>query len=147
MSDKDNINTVKFDWNSSTDTVGITAQEVDISAYGGANYTVTMNDTIDLGSISITNGSSAFNIGSPYTFSSGVSTNSLSGISEINTSSGKKIDLEELVDIVDTLKKRLLILAPNFEMHEKYPMLKELYDEYKALEKLLSGPDSTSGDM
>lgn len=147
MSDKDDINTVKFDWNGSTDTVGITAQEIDISAYGGANYTVTMNDTIDLGNISITNGSSGFNIGSPYTFSSGVSTNSLSGISEINTSSGKKIDLEELVDIVDTLKKRLLILAPNFEMHEKYPMLKELYDEYKALEKLLSGPDSASGDM
>ncbi len=147
MSDKDDINTVKFDWNSSTDTIGITAQEVDISAYGGANYTVTMNDTIDLGSISITNGSSAFNIGSPYTFSSGTSTNSLSGISEINTATGKKIDLDELASVIDTLKKRLLILAPNFEMHEKYPMLKELYDEYKAMEKLLSGPDINPEDM
>jgi hypothetical protein len=53
-----------------------------------------------------------------------------------------KIDLDELADMMETLKKRLLILTPNFEMHEKYPMLKEMYNEYKAMEKLLGGPDS-----
>jgi hypothetical protein len=53
-----------------------------------------------------------------------------------------KIDIDELGDMMATLKKRLLILTPNFEMHEKYPMLKEMYDEYKAMEKLLGGPDS-----
>ena len=52
------------------------------------------------------------------------------------------IDLDELGDMMETLKKRLLILAPDFEKHEKYPMLKELYNEYKAMEALLSGPDS-----
>ena len=53
-----------------------------------------------------------------------------------------KIDIDELADMMATLKKRLLILTPSFEMHEKYPMLKEMYDEYKAMERLLSGPDS-----
>lgn len=52
------------------------------------------------------------------------------------------IDIDELAEVFEIVKKRLLILTPNFEMHEKYPMLKELYDEYKAMEKLLGGPDS-----
>lgn len=54
---------------------------------------------------------------------------------------GKKINVNDLADLVQSIKDRLLILTPNFEMHEKYPMLKELYDEYKAMEKLLGGPD------
>jgi hypothetical protein len=52
------------------------------------------------------------------------------------------IDIDELGDMMETLKKRLLILTPNFEQMEKYPMLKEMYDEYKAMERLLGGPDS-----
>ena len=51
------------------------------------------------------------------------------------------IDIDELAEMMETLKKRLLILTPDFEKHEKYPMLKELYNEYKAMEALLSGPD------
>jgi len=54
-----------------------------------------------------------------------------------------EIDIDELANMMEVLKKRLLIIAPNFEMHEKYPMLKEMYNEYKAMEKLLGGPDSS----
>jgi len=45
------------------------------------------------------------------------------------------------VDIKETLeqiKERLLILEPNFAMHEKYPALKDAYEQYKMLEKLLN---------
>lgn len=56
------------------------------------------------------------------------------------------IDVDELGDFIETLKRRMLILTPNFEMHEKYPMLKQLYDEYKAMERLLSGPDGDNND-
>lgn len=59
----------------------------------------------------------------------------------IKTAKGSEIDIDELADLIKVLKERLLVITPNFEMHEKYPMLKELYDEYKAMEKLLSGPD------
>lgn len=51
------------------------------------------------------------------------------------------IDLDELGDTMETLKKRLLILTPNFEQLEKYPMLKAAYDEFKMLEKLLGEPN------
>jgi hypothetical protein len=58
------------------------------------------------------------------------------------TTAKSTIDIDELAEMMETLKKRLLILTPDFEKHEKYPMLKELYNEYKAMESLLSGPDS-----
>jgi len=57
-----------------------------------------------------------------------------------------QINVDELAEFMDIVKKRLLILIPEFEKHKKYPMLKELYDEYKAMEKLLSGPDSNDNN-
>ena len=68
------------------------------------------------------------------------------GKNVIQTSKGARINIDELAEFMDVVKKRLLVLTPNFEMHEKYPMLKQLYDEYKAMERLLSGPDSLNGD-
>lgn len=41
---------------------------------------------------------------------------------------------------LDTINKRLAILEPNLELNEKFEGLKQLYQEYKAMEKLLSGP-------
>lgn len=63
----------------------------------------------------------------------------------INTRNGT-VNMDELVDLIEVIKKRLLILTPNFEMHERYPLLKQMYDEYVALERLLSGPDN-QGDQ
>jgi len=40
-------------------------------------------------------------------------------------------------DVMKTLQERLLVLQPNFEAHEHYPALKDVYDQYKMLEKLL----------
>jgi hypothetical protein len=51
------------------------------------------------------------------------------------------IDLDELGDMMDSVKNRLLILTPTFEKLEKYPMLKAAYDEFKMLEKLLGADD------
>lgn len=65
----------------------------------------------------------------------------------ITSRTGKTIGIDDLIDTIDTIKRRLLILTPNFELHEKYPMLKEMYDEYKAMERLLSGPDSGLDDQ
>lgn len=159
---------VEFKWdetNMSTQS-GIIAQEIgsimpDGTINVGDSYdTITLGpvDTtpIDLGSISITsigavgsNGSyfSSNNVnGSTWTIGSSQPSINIGseGTKSFIQTNKHKIDIDELGDMMETLKKRLLILTPNFEQMEKYPMLKELYDEYKAMEKLLGGPDSDS---
>ena len=146
---------VEFKWdetNMSTQT-GFIAEEIDTVDTIDLNSTFDSgNMTIDLGSISIgTVGnsgayltSSSINSGSTWTIGSSqpnISITNEDSKSYIKTGKSK-IDIDELADMMDTLKKRLLILTPSFEMHEKYPMLKEMYDEYKAMERLLGGPDN-----
>lgn len=112
-----------YSYTSDTIASGVIAQEIG---------SITLDSSYFNGNITIANGSS-----STWSFTSDVKANT------INTDRSS-IDIDELADIIETVKKRLLILTPSFEMHEKYPMLKELYDEYKAMEKLLSGPDSNN---
>ena len=149
------IDPVEFKWDEtdmSTQT-GFVAEEISTVNTIDLNSTYdSTNMTIDLGSISIGNignsgaflTSSSINSGSTWTIGSSqpnISITNEDSKSYIKTSKSK-IDIDELADMMATLKKRLLILTPSFEMHEKYPMLKEMYDEYKAMEKLLGGPDS-----
>lgn len=47
-----------------------------------------------------------------------------------------KVNLDEVADMMKVLKERLLIITPDFEKHEKYPALKEAYDNYKLIEAL-----------
>ena len=47
---------------------------------------------------------------------------------------------------VDVIKKRMAILEPKKEMLEKYKVLQDLYDQYKAAEALLDGPDVEDND-
>jgi hypothetical protein len=129
------IDPIGFKWDDTNTTVGVVAQEIGLSPY------TLDNSVLTIGSI----GASAI-----WASNSNVSFTSSSSFNADATEYGKNtiktakstIDIDELADMMETLKKRLLILAPNFEKHEKYPMLKELYNEYKAMEALLSGPDS-----
>jgi hypothetical protein len=136
------IDPVEFKWDETNTTVGAIAQEVDSVTIDLGNYTT---DTITLGN-SYTISGSAMNWS---TTMGSVSTDGKTHYSmdEITTATGKKIDLNDLADTIETLKRRMLVLAPNFEMHEKYPMLKQMYDEYLAMEKLLGGPDAEPEDM
>jgi hypothetical protein len=151
------IDPIEFKWdeaNMSTETgfiaqeTGTTIDTIDLnSAYDNISI-----GPIDLGNITIT---SASGINGAYLSSNGINGSVYSigssqpsiaianegGKSYIQTGKSK-IDIDELGNMMETLKKRLLILTPSFEMHEKYPMLKEMYDEYKAMERLLGGPDS-----
>jgi len=52
----------------------------------------------------------------------------------------------DLGDFVKTMKERMLILQPNFEAHEKYPALKDLYDQYKMMEKLMVEANNVKDD-
>lgn len=51
------------------------------------------------------------------------------------------INLDEMAMMMETVKERLLILTPNFQMHDKYPALKDLYDQYKVMEAMLKEDD------
>ena len=59
--------------------------------------------------------------------------------------SGKELviidpETSEQVDVLASIKaieERLLILRPNFEAMKQYPALKDAYEQYKMLEKLL----------
>ena len=153
------IDPVEFQWqDNNMNSTSFTAQEVDTlttinKVDIGASYdTITLGpiSPIDLGNITITG---AVGSGSSYISSNGIGTNSWTSAPSISIGgeNGKnyiktksnEIDIDELADVMETVKKRLLILTPSFEMHEKYPMLKEMYEEYKAMERLLGGPDSS----
>ena len=54
--------------------------------------------------------------------------------------------LKELKNRLDTMEARLLILHENVENHEQYPVLKDLYDQYKMVEAMLSGPKKDDTD-
>ena len=51
------------------------------------------------------------------------------------------INLDEMADTIEILKQRLLVLTPNFKLHEHYPALKEAYEHYKVLEAMLAADD------
>ena len=136
QSDLCNMGASPVSFTTDTTSVGITAQEV------GGVYITDNTAGINTGGLyttdTITLGSGTYGIDtSSFTFGSGTQKNTIK-------TSKHEIDIDELAEFMDVVKKRLLILTPNFEKHEKYPMLKELYDEYKALERLLSGPDSNN---
>jgi hypothetical protein len=52
-------------------------------------------------------------------------------------SEGQEATVGEVVDFMRAIKDRLLILTPNFEKHEKFPALKEMYDQYRVMERLM----------
>lgn len=137
MNDDDNMNssyTINIsdsDLISSTDTISFTSDPNATGFIAQEIGSITLDSSyFNNSNITIANGSS-----SNWAFTGDIKSNTIR--TERST-----IDIDELADIIETLKKRLLILTPSFEMHEKYPMLKQLYDEYKAMEKLLSGPDN-----
>jgi hypothetical protein len=134
------ITPIEFKWDETNLTVGVVAQ--DIGSIDLSDYSITGGSGLSTNTISIS--PSSWANGSSVSFASSDAFNAGSteyGKTTIKTAKST-IDIDELADMMETLKKRLLILVPNFEMHDKYPMLKELYNEYKAMEALLSGPDN-----
>ena len=49
-------------------------------------------------------------------------------------------------EFVKSMQDRLCILQPNFEAMEEYPALKDAYDQYKMLEKLLMEKNNANKD-
>jgi len=98
------------------------------------------------GSYTVPSGTLTMGTGSSYTSSTSMSTSILSIMAEgdgdamIKTKKNT-INLDEMAEMMNTLKERLLILTPNFQLHEHYPALKEAYEHYKVLEAMLAAGD------
>jgi len=84
----------------------------------------------------ITANSANMTVSQPYEIASynGEDTMKVNGNLVIEDGTGEVTDIG---DFVKTMKDRMLILQPNFEAHEKYPALKDAYDQYKMMEKLM----------
>jgi len=54
---------------------------------------------------------------------------------------GKERSMRDLFSTVDAIKDRLAILEPKQELLDKYELLQSLYEQYKAAEAMLMGPD------
>jgi len=61
----------------------------------------------------------------------------------VKDADGNDVDVGEFITSVN---KRLCIIQPSLEAHEKYPALKDAYDQYKMLEKLLMEGDNANKD-
>ena len=136
------IDPVEFAWDETNTSIGIVAQE--IGPIDLSNYAVTNGAGLAIGHASVASSNSWAN-GSTISFAGSNSFHADTTEYSKNTIKTAKntIDIDELAVMMETLKKRLLILTPKFEQLEKYPMLKAAYDEFKMLEKLLGEPDDT----
>jgi hypothetical protein len=56
----------------------------------------------------------------------------------MRSATGQEMNVGELIEFMTIMKERLLILTPNFEKHEKYPALKELYEQYLVVDRLIN---------
>lgn len=116
---------------------------------GAGAVGATGNFTLPSGTLSINNPSmyGTLSAGSSYASSVSMSTSILSIMAEgdgdamIKTKKNM-INLDEMAEMMAMLKDRLLILTPNFELHEKYPVLKDLYEQYKVVEAMLKEEDN-----
>jgi hypothetical protein len=54
---------------------------------------------------------------------------------------GRQVTVNEIIDFMDVMKRRMLILTEDFERHEQYPALKEAYEHYKLIERLCCGDE------
>lgn len=45
--------------------------------------------------------------------------------------------IDDIKKTVEALKKRMLVINPDFERHEQYPALKQAYDTYVLLDRMI----------
>jgi hypothetical protein len=48
---------------------------------------------------------------------------------------------------LEALMERLAVIEPNFELMEKYPALREAYENYKVMEALLLGGEENENEL
>ncbi len=57
---------------------------------------------------------------------------------------GERVNLSKIHKEFQEIKERLLMIEPDFKMHEKYPALKSAYEQYMLVLKMCEGEDDES---
>ena len=127
-------------------TLPYTTPTTHVGTTGYVSTTTTSTGTYPTGGLASPVGMGVYNPNQTFTIGS---TNTyqpanihISGPDPVFSTDKGKLHVNELIELVETLKERLLILTPNFEKHEKYAALKKAYDNYKLIEAMLSGEDN-----
>lgn len=81
--------------------------------------------------------STNYSVGEPNTFGPGTVLISDGLLSVSSWQIPETNDLKKIQERLSVVEERLLIIYPDKEMHEKYPALKEAYEAYKVIEKLV----------
>ena len=63
------------------------------------------------------------------------------------TADGRSVTMDEIVDFMEVMKRRMLVITPDFEKHEKFPALKEAYTTYLMIERLISSSPDDDTDQ
>lgn len=74
------------------------------------------------------------------------SSNRTASITSLATTDGRSVTTNEIVDFMEIMKRRMLVIIPDFEKHAQFPALKEAYENYMVLDKLINAnhtPDKT----
>ncbi len=107
----------------------------------GTGTTSTYIPTGGLAGMGVYNPNQSATISNGYNAYPGAGTIHIAGPNPSIATNEGKIDLNELIQLIDVLKTRLLILTPNFEKMEKYAALKKAYDHYKLMESMIGDED------
>jgi hypothetical protein len=97
-------------------------------------------DTIDISSI---DGKSIYTY-SPYTVGTNtfsITDNSVSNVDDLVINRPGKPPMK-VAQTLESIMERLAILGPDFDKIDRYPALREAYDNYKIIEALLAGNES-----
>lgn len=110
----------------------------------GYVHTTTGTTTIPTGGLAGA-GIGVYNPNQTYTVSSGYNgyapSIQITGKNPVIKTDQGTLNINELIELVETLRERLLILTPNFEKMEKYAALKKAYDHYKLMESMIGDED------
>lgn len=124
--------------------VGSTGSLLGASGGGGGAVTWSgVTNTVNTGSVGIYTAGGATGAPSYYIASSYPH---ISNISQHDITIQYNNEYIEVGKTLKMLMDRLCVIEPNFKLMEKYPALKEAYDNYKLLEALLANEDNTEDE-
>lgn len=112
----------------------------------GASPTVTSVNTAGTGSTGLYNGVNVYGGTSPTYYITSSSSPWTSNVGSTDLTIQYQNQTIEVGKTLKMLMDRLCVITPNLPLMEKYPALKEAYDNYKLLEALLANEDNTKNE-
>jgi hypothetical protein len=111
--------------------------------YDGSKWIIIGSAPSSLGGVQVGTGLTINSGGSVTMATTGYVQNAINNKITLNSSDGKKsVSLDEVIDFMEVMKRRMCMLDPLLEKHDKYPALKEAYENYLLIERLCCGDDT-----